>query len=369
MCPGVDPPMLFRSFHIRGQMVAVLFVCTACGDGAVPGATPPDASLPVPVDASLDAAPPCSCLAAEVLSSDRILHDYRRFPTAPGQLYGCLRDEYLIAGGCIVDELTSSLRLREHGFNESTSIESRGWRCFFNGGFSWEDMRHTTATAVCLADPLPTPPLPPNCECLPVEPLEDRFVNAQQTGTIPGGTVARVTASCQAETTLLAGSCSLAFEMSGANDSADLVSAGFSNDVDGEPLWECVWINHGTASVSPIVTVTCLRPPKPDTAPEAVPFADLVVKVEQRDTVPAGTLFTHQVACAEGELLLHGGCTLEDAESAPSDLSIFRAGFLREEDGDDDTLPNTWQCGWNNPSTSTPTAIATALCIKPVPAP
>jgi hypothetical protein len=100
------------------------------------------------------------------------------------------------------------------------------------------------------------------------------------------------------------------------------------------------------------------------TAPEVEPVAGRLVKVEQRDTLVAGTSII-RATCADGDLLLRGACSLEDPEAAPSDLSMFRSGFLPKDDAEGG-LPDTWQCGWNNPSgSSTPTAIATALCIKP----
>jgi hypothetical protein len=258
------------------------------------------------------------------------------------------------------------MRLAGHGFMDYFDPrDDERWLCKYNASSN----NNHSITTVCLADAEPVPEPPQSCDCELVESLQDRFLRSEQTGVSPGGTVMRFTASCPAEATLVGGSCILPFLMSGADRFVDLISVGFATDMDGNDVWECAWNNESSSTMNPSVVAICLRPPMPGTAPEVVPMADLVVKVEQRDTLPAGTSFIHQATCAEGDLLLRGGCTLEEPEAAPLDLSIFRAGFLREEDDDEDTLPNTWQCGWNNPSTSTPTAIATALCIKPVPAP
>jgi hypothetical protein len=220
-------------------------------------------------------------------------------------------------------------------------------------------------TTVCLAEAPSVPAPPSGCVCLPVEPLQDRFIRSEQTGILPAGKVTQLTASCPAETIVVGGSCILPFDMTGAFFSANLTSVGYARDMAGKDVWECAWSNGSTADLSPSVVAVCLRPPLDGTAAEAEPTADRLVKVEQRDTLPAGTSFLHEATCADGDFLLRGGCTLEDPEDAPVDLSMFRSGFLPEAS----TRPSTWQCAWNNPSTSTPTAIATALCLKPPAAP
>ena len=252
------------------------------------------------------------------------------------------------------------MKLHRQGFGEyEYAILEGRWRCTYNGVSTSVD--HTN-TAVCLAEATPTPTDPPDCVCPPVEPLQDRFIRSEQIGTLSAGTVERFIASCPAEATLVAGSCILPFVVeSPGTDTTHLVSIGLSRDMAGNDVWECAWSNRSTMDVIPSVVAVCLRPPLDGTAPEAEPTADRLVKVEQRDTLPAGTSFIHEATCADGDFLLRGGCTLEDPEAAPADLSIFRSGFLPETDN----RPNTWQCGWNNPSTSTPTAIATALCLKP----
>ncbi len=149
------------------------------------------------------------------------------------------------------------------------------------------------------------------------------------------------------------------------NALARLISIGYARDEAGEDVWECAWHNGSTVSLSPSVVAMCLRSPMAGTAPEVESTASRLVQVEQRDTLPAGTSFLQEATCADGDFLLRGGCTIENPEGAPRDLNIFRSGFLPTESN----RPNTWQCGWNNPSTSTPIAIATALCLKPPAAP
>lgn len=340
------------------RLSVFLAVSTACSSGAVP-MVPPDASLPVAVDASLDAipadaSPSCPCSPAETLSRDRILRSTsQNFQV--GVLGRCERGEFLTTGSCVVDDFDPLMKLQVHGFSEyfTPSVDDR-WVCEYRRNPAF---RTLTATTVCLTDAGPTPTLPPDCMCPPVEALQERIFRSEQTDTLPVGSVTRVTASCPEDATLIAGSCVLPVTTSGIQDT-NLVSIGFSRDMEGNDVWECAWNNRSMESLSSFVAAMCLRPPTAGTAPEAEPAADLIVKVEQRDTLPAGTSFTHEATCADGDYLLRGGCTLEDTEAASNGLSIFRAGFHPE-------AANTWQCGWNNPSTSTPTAIATALCLKP----
>jgi hypothetical protein len=259
-----------------------------------------------------------------------------------------------------MDAIEPRMRLYLHGFAEYEQPPNTGqWLCAWNRPDSM--IRDHTTTAICLTERPPVPGAPPGCVCPPIEPLDDRFFRSEQTGTSLAGMVKRLTASCPAQAVLLGGSCVLPFPTGGENDLTHLVSIGFSKDMAGNDVWECAWSNGSTVSLNPSVVAMCLRPPMAGTAPEAEPTADRLVKVEQRDTLPAGTSFLHEATCADGDFLLRGGCTLEDPEAAPGNLNIFRAGFLPEASN----RPNTWQCGWNNPSTSTPTAIATALCLTP----
>jgi hypothetical protein len=258
-----------------------------------------------------------------------------------------------------MDNLDPRWKLASHGFREyAQSGTEVPWFCGYNGGAS----PFPITTTVCLAEALPVPAPPSGCACLPVEPLQDRFIRSEQTEILPAGMVKRFTVSCPPEATLVGGSCVVPLRMTGEDSFVNLVSVG---DVVGNDVWECAWSNGSTVDQSMSVVAICLRPPLDGTASEAEPTADRLVKVEQRDVLPAGTSLIHEATCADRDFLLRGGCTLEDSEAAPADLSIFRSGFLPETDN----RPNTWQCGWNNPSTSTLTAIATALCLKPPTAP
>lgn len=251
------------------------------------------------------------------------------------------------------------MKLYSHAFAEYAGTSLEGWYCQWNSQDSMT--RDHINTSVCLTERPPVPGAPPGCVCPPIESLEERFIRSEQTGTLPAGTIKRITASCPGDALLVAGSCILPFRMTADNFMTNLVSIGFARDAGGQDVWECAWNNESPANLSPSVVAMCLRPPMAGTAPEAEPTASRLVRVEQRDALPAGTSFLQEATCADGDFLLSGGCTIEAPEAAPRDLNIFRSGFLPEASN----RPNTWQCGWNNPSTSTPVAIATALCLKP----
>lgn len=311
-----------------------------------------------------DAPPSCVCPGAEVLASTRVIRDTFNARAPGGSVVDCKSsDGFLLTGSCFVDELEPRMKLNGYGFTEYEGISLEGWSCSWNSPDS--RTRDHINTAVCLTGRPAVPEAPPDCVCPVVESLEERFIRSEQTGTLPAGMNKRVTASCPGEALLVAGSCILPFRTTIDNYLANLISAGFATNEAGKDVWECAWSNGSTVSLSPSVVAMCLRPPMAGTAPEAEPTASRLVRVEQRDTLPAGTSFLHEATCADGDYLLRGGCTIEDPEAAPRDLNIFRAGFLPESNN----RPNTWQCGWNNPSTSTPTAIATALCLKPPSAP
>lgn len=335
----------------------------------MPDVQPPDASIPVAVDAApdatvIDATPPCSCPSAEVLWSDRIIRRAFQSFARGGAVSDCTGDgELTLGGGCFVDELGTELQAQGFSKYNQSSLDANFWTCAWNTRDG--ELRSHVSTAVCLTGTSPGLEPPPGCDCPVVEPLEDRVIRSEQTGTIPAGMIKQIRASCPTDEPLMGGSCILPFRVSGENNFTELVSTGFARDEAGKDVWECSWSNGSTASVNPSVVALCLRPPMAGTAPEAEPTASRLVQVEQRDTLPAGTSFLQEATCADGDFLLRGGCTIEDPEAAPRDLSIFRSGFLPDEAN----RPNTWQCGWNNPSSSTPTAIATALCLKPPSAP
>jgi hypothetical protein len=364
--------MLFMQSRVSSHTLGFLLAFGACSDGAVPDSKVPDATMSAPMDAAWDstmpdATPACPCPAAEVLSSDRIVREAAEGSGASGaHPIGDCRDNLLLIGGsCITDVPESQTKLHNQGYAAYYRSQEEGWIC------SWvfpDDIvaRSYTITSVCLAAPPLVPAVPSDCVCPPVERLEARFIRTEQTGSLPVGMVRRFTVSCPGEHVLIGGSCVLPRRIQDFEDlRTNLISSGYAKDADGNDIWECTWSNGSAVIMSPSVVATCLRPPTAGTAPEAEPTADRLTKVEERDTLAAGASFVQEVTCADGDFLLLGSCTIENSEAAPPDINIFYSGFLPLESN----RPNTWQCGWNNSSTSTQTAIATALCLKPPAAP
>jgi hypothetical protein len=362
--------MFMQSRVFSPHLSFFLLAFGACSDGAVPDSKVPDASVSAPIDATRDSAmpdatPACPCPGAEILSSDRIVREVAdALGGGDGLIVDCRDGQLLIGGSCIVSVSESRMKLFVEGYAAYYLSQGEGWIC------SWAPPdfmpRPFTITSVCLAAPPLVPAVPADCVCPPVERLEARFIRAEQVGTLPVGMTRRFTVSCPEEHILVGGSCVIPRRSQDREDlRTNLLSNGYAKDADGSDIWECTWNNSSAVIMSPSVVATCLRPPTAGTAPEAEPTSDRLAKVEERDTLAAGASLVQEVTCANGDFLLFGSCTIENSEAAPPDVNIFYSGFLPVESN----RPNTWQCGWNNPSTSTPTAIATALCLKPPTAP
>lgn len=361
--------MLMQSRVSSCHLSFFLLAFSACSDGAVPDSKAPDASVSAPIDAARDSAmpdatPACPCPAAEILSSDRVVREVADGLGDGDGFIGDCRDNHLLVGGsCIVDVPESRMKLFVQGYAAYYRSQEEGWICSWAG----PDItaRPFTITSVCLAAPPLVSAVPSDCVCPPVERLEARFIRTEQVGTLPVGMTRRFTVSCPEEHVLVGGSCVIPRRLDLEDLRTNLLSIGYAKDANGNDIWECAWNNGSAVIMSPSVVATCLRPPTAGTAPEAEPTSDRLVKAEERDTLAAGSSLVQEVTCAAGDFLLFGSCTIEDSEAAPPDVNIFYSGFLPVESN----RPNTWQCGWNNPSTSTPTAIATALCLKPPTAP
>ncbi len=266
----------------------------------------------------------------------------------------------MIAGSCVMDALEPRTKLYDHGFAQYWQpVIDKSWVCGWNQPDSTPRLHTTTAVCVTEAPLVPSPPT--GCECPPIEPLEDRFVRREQSGNMPPGQVTSVSTPCPEDTLLLGGSCLIPFNAAGHDFSTNLVSIGFAKDASGNDIWECAWNNGSPATLTPAVVAMCLRPPMSGTAPEAEPTSVRLVHAEKRETLSASSNYVQEVTCAGDDFLLWGSCTLADPAAGPRDLNIYRSGFIDSAAN----RPNTWQCGWNNPTTSTPTVIATALCLKP----
>lgn len=254
-----------------------------------------------------------------------------------------------------MDTLAPRIPLQQNGFAEYWQSQLSYWTCIWRN--RTEENKDYTATAVCLALEADDVQVPAGCECPPLQPLEERFTRAEQAGVLTANGMKRVASRCDDDALLVGGSCMLTLSSTGADLYTGLVSMGFAAD----GAWECVWDNQIDTEPAATAVAMCLEPPSPLHAPEAEPLAERIVRVEERVTLPAGEPHIEQVTCDPGDFLLWGSCTLENPDDSMREINLFRSGFPTA----DQAQGHTWQCAWNNPTAATPTAIATALCLKP----
>ena len=331
--------------------IGVLLVWSACGSGSVPD-DPPDARA---IDAQ-----PCLCPHSPSLDEARIVHVTGSVSSSGGFATDCPAGHTRLGISCILDSLNTRPALRNVGLSEYSSPQGpEDFLC------SWRNRlgpnQDYSGTAICLPPPEATSDegaAPPGCACPPIEPFEDRLARAEQAGIVPANGMVRVASRCEDGTLLVGGSCLLRFSSTAADLSSALVSIGFAAD----GAWECVWNNQADTQPPGTAVAMCLRPPSPLHAPEAEPLAERIVRVEDRTVLPAGIIHVEEVTCAPNDFLLWGACTLETPDESVREVTILRSGFPRAEQG----RTNIWQCAWNNPTELTPTAIATAVCLKPL---
>jgi hypothetical protein len=183
--------------------------------------------------------------------------------------------------------------------------------------------------------------------------LYDRIVRATSTASLTGQDSAILGATCEPDAVLVGGGCSVDQSLR-FSDSVTVSRTGIEPTLPG--TWICGWNNSG--DVSGMVEAICITHPSPGTAPEAEPLAERVTYVHESRTLPTNNSLNNTVACAAGDALLLGGCMVDRADLLSDRVTLFQQGF-------DETNPNAWRCGWNNPTDTTPTATATAICLKP----
>ena len=87
------------------------------------------------------------------------------------------------------------------------------------------------------------------------------------------------------------------------------------------------------------------------------PLSGRVVHVTQTVALPAEDAASTTAFCAEGGLLLGGGCNLEAGNSR---ITLARAATNQE--------PQAFTCDWNNTTFTPNSGVATAICLMPAPA-
>ncbi len=343
------PPWSQRQMPGQPWCIGVLLIWSACGSGSVPDSSP---------DARAVDARPCLCPFSPSLDEMRIVHVTGTVTSQQGFGTSCPAGHTRLGVSCFLDTLNPLPALRAVGLAEYWQAQLDDLSC------SWRNRsgpnQDYSGTAICLPPPEESDAAtePAGCECPPIEPLEDRFTRAEQAGLVPANGMVRVASRCDDDALLVGGSCVLAFSSTGADQLSALMSIGFAAD----GAWECVWNNQADTQPAGTAVAMCLGPPSPLYAPEAEPLADRIVRVEDRVTLPAGGPHIEEVRCEPGDFLLWGSCTLETPDDSVREVTTFRSGFPPAEQD----RASTWQCAWNNPTELTPTAIATAVCLKPL---
>ena len=64
--------------------------------------------------------------------------------------------------------------------------------------------------------------------------------------------------------------------------------------------------------------------------------------------------------------LIGGSCMIDADDSSSHYVTMYHHGIERFDDGKSDPF-HIWRCAWNNPTTRTPMAIVTAVCVAPPP--
>jgi hypothetical protein len=261
----------------------------------------------------------------------------------------CEEGDRFMGGGCMLTPFSPVSTLTQGGYQSDADV----WWCGWNSRTASQVFLESQA--VCLRPSSGETEALASCECPPVEPVIDRILHVERGGIVASDSVYRLASTCDPGQLLVGGGCQ--FDTGSWSEELTLISSGFNAD---RSEWACTWKNRTFASFAATATATCIRPPTPGTAPEAEPLTDRIDIITQTTTLPASDAHIADASCAPGDFLLWGSCTLDSPADHP-DVTMFRSGFLPPEQN----RPNTWQCGWNNPTALAPTGAATAVCLKP----
>ena len=88
------------------------------------------------------------------------------------------------------------------------------------------------------------------------------------------------------------------------------------------------------------------------------PLAGRIVRVSETVALAAQDSGGTNASCATGATLLGGGCDLQTGNDR------ITVSYASPDGGG----AEAWNCGWNNPTTTANTGIATAICLMPAPA-
>jgi hypothetical protein len=327
----------------------------ACGGDAVPQVVVIDASLPVdgnPVEPAPDAMV-CACPGHEPLSKDHLVDAWEITSTSGSQGRTCSNPgDFLLTGSCVYDAPFSVEELGTIGFQTFDQVVY--WICGHTYVIDPSALQHGTR---CITS-LPAEAQPPaSCECPEIETPGDRLFYVEQLGTVLKGLSLNVEVTCPEGSLLVSGGCT-AFATS--DGTTDLASAG---SLPAAPqTWTCSFRNTSTSGDRSVkANAVCLNPTIDAITSEVV--SEDIEYVFEPGVLPADTLHIVEATCPVGEILVAGGCRLEDVQDVAIGINIVRDGLHQPADN----RPNTWQCGWRNDTATTPAVLAMAVCLDPTP--
>ena len=316
-------------------------------DASTPDAAALDAATP---DAGAPDANACACPGTELLSREHMIDTWGFVREGViGEYIGCEQlTDLILAGGCSFLDPGVSDAMAE----TFLAADRNAWICTrqtVNQAFN-------VATR-CLRPMERLSEVPEGCTCPDVETPANRVFYKEQAAVVPAAGVGGVDVTCPAGSTLVGGGCQGGH--SGFSGDALVMGAGILPD--DSQTWHCAWHAPGNRDLSSNAVAICLNDPGPDAVTGAPVEPETIEAVFTEETLAANNTRIVEATCAPGDMLIAGGCHVEDAQLANAQLRLTRGNLLPPEDN----RPNTWQCAWRNPTASTPRVVAAATCLKP----
>ena len=298
-----------------------------------------------PIDASV-----CACPGTELLSRQHLIDVWEFASPSDTQVVSiaaCPMDTDLpIGGACQLSDLNEVSGLFGSTRGGNNILGYAYWDCQ-HSPFRFGRVDHA---ARCVRPLDRSGEIAEGCTCPPFETPRDRIFYVQQAVTIPANGTAEVTSSCPAGATLIGGACD--------NDTAGLIGQG--SYPEDPQSWHCSWYGFNGTRAG-LASAICLNPPAPDAVTGDPVTPEIIEYVFAEDTLPANGTRIIDATCAPGDVLISGGCQVEDFSLGVDGLILKRIGMVKPEDN----RPNTWHCAWRNPTALTPKVFALATCLKP----
>jgi hypothetical protein len=328
----------------------------------------PSSAVPQPLDAAatdedaqsardaaaIDASV-CACPGTELLSRDNFIDVWRLRLEDNGskaRLVDCpLKTDLPISGGCMFHSLTEPAFLSGYSRIGNPTFGYATWACHtsqFAAGINVgvrcvRPLDRGEATAE-------------ECMCPEYETPADRIFYVPQSVTLQPSGITTVSPSCPSGSVLLGGSCH-------ADHAVKLLGQG--PHPDDTQVWQCSWHNTFEGEINGDSAAICMYPPGLDALTGEPVAPEIIEYVFTEDTLPANGTYITSATCDRGDTLLAGGCQLDEVTADLEGLALKHIGLAKPQDN----APNTFQCGWGNPTSLTPKVFVMATCMKAAAAP